>query len=141
MPIYDYKCSKCGHVFEVLQTKNVSTEKCEKCGSKSKKQPAMRVGLVFKGSGFYVNDYGKKSSGTEGQKNGNTEKGLPPAKASGAGVAEGQKTVRAEGQKDGSTEKVKAENAKQEKIKTETPKTESKPKTENKERKQSKNSK
>ena len=62
MPIYDYKCSKCGHVFEILQNKVIDIEKCEKCGAKAKRVAANRVGFVFKGSGFYVNDYKKSGS-------------------------------------------------------------------------------
>lgn len=64
MPLYDYECSKCKKEFEVLQSKNKQSEKCPKCGSVSKKKVSSGVGLVFKGKGFYVNDYkaGKSSS-------------------------------------------------------------------------------
>ncbi len=61
MPIYEYRCKKCGNEFEELQNSNVKTMKCPKCrGTASKKMSA--AGFVFKGSGFYVNDYKNKSS-------------------------------------------------------------------------------
>ena len=61
MPIYEYRCKKCGNEFEELQSSNVKTMKCQKCGgSASKKMSA--AGFVFKGSGFYVNDYKNKSA-------------------------------------------------------------------------------
>ncbi|GEM_PF-150139 len=111
MPIYDYKCSKCGHVFEVLQTKNINMEKCEKCGSKAKKLPAMRVGFVFKGSGFYVNDYGKKTDGTGKKNTGGKENAaaLPAEK--------GAKT--AEKKEPGKQSSSNTENSKPERSKTE----------------------
>ncbi|MFA5112717.1 MAG: FmdB family zinc ribbon protein [Candidatus Margulisiibacteriota bacterium] len=60
MPLYDYKCAKCGHVFEVLQ--KISAEPlrfCPQCKGAIKRliSPA---GIIFKGPGFHVNDYGKK---------------------------------------------------------------------------------
>ena len=72
MPIYDYKCQKCGNVFEVLQAKDIKTEKCPKCGQTAKKMMSSRVGFIFKGSGFYVNDY-KKKSGGENKNEGKTD--------------------------------------------------------------------
>lgn len=65
MPIYEYKCGKCGKVFEVLQKTNKRTEKCIHCRGTAKKLVSSRVGLVFKGSGFYINDYKKKKEDTK----------------------------------------------------------------------------
>ncbi|MEI7903826.1 MAG: zinc ribbon domain-containing protein [Candidatus Firestonebacteria bacterium] len=60
MPLYEYECNKCLNTFEVLQRKNVIKEKCPSCGGVSRKKMSA-AGFVFKGSGFYVNDYkGKK---------------------------------------------------------------------------------
>lgn len=57
MPIYTYKCKKCGKVFEKLQKMGTGVaENCEDCNSET-----MRVfspaGIIFKGSGFYTTDY------------------------------------------------------------------------------------
>ena len=60
MPIYEYKCSKCGHKIEVIQKmSDQPITVCEKCnGSMSKViSPA---GLMFKGSGWYITDYSSK---------------------------------------------------------------------------------
>ena len=60
MPIYKYKCKSCGHEFEEFRmVSNTDIPKCEKCGSEVKKIFG-RVGVKFKGSGFYENDYKKK---------------------------------------------------------------------------------
>jgi len=61
MPIYEYKCQECGRVFEVRQSFSdapLKTCQDEACKGKVKKlfsPPA----IIFKGSGFHVNDYGR----------------------------------------------------------------------------------
>jgi len=68
MPIYSYKCTKCDHHFEVRQrfSDDPLTE-CPVCGSPVRKV-ITPVGIVFKGSGFYVTDNknGKASSTLNG---------------------------------------------------------------------------
>lgn len=67
MPIYDYKCEKCGNCFEVIRGINEEFEiKCNLCGGKTKKiyHPA---GIIFKGTGFYKTDSKKKQTKTKSQ--------------------------------------------------------------------------
>lgn len=57
MPIYEYRCNQCGHIFEVMQKVNdppITT--CTECSGPTSKviSPA---GLLFKGSGWYITDY------------------------------------------------------------------------------------
>ncbi len=60
MPIYEYECPKCGR-FDVLQKMSAAPlEVHEVCGSKVKKLISASS-FAFKGSGFYVTDYGGKS--------------------------------------------------------------------------------
>ena len=59
MPLYEYKCQGCGDTFEVIQ--KFSDEPLtlhEKCGGKVERVLSAPA-LQFKGSGWYVNDYGK----------------------------------------------------------------------------------
>ena len=59
MPRYDYRCSGCGHEFEVKQSfSDEPVALCPQCGVESRRV-IHSVPVVFKGSGFYVNDYGK----------------------------------------------------------------------------------
>lgn len=76
MPIYEYRCLKCGHQFEKLQ--NITdhpVRRCEKCNERVTRvyHP---VAIHFKGSGFYSTDYGKKGRSQEatGQKPADKEK-------------------------------------------------------------------
>jgi len=58
MPIYEYKCTKCGAVFEKerKRQKKDSHTQCPKCKSaKVDRLPPSGVGAQFKGPGFYVN--------------------------------------------------------------------------------------
>lgn len=60
MPLYEYKCRKCGSILEVLQKVNEPPLKeCPKCRGLLEKilsPPAIQ----FKGSGFYITDYAQK---------------------------------------------------------------------------------
>ncbi|MCU0228159.1 MAG: zinc ribbon domain-containing protein, partial [Bryobacterales bacterium] len=60
MPIYEYKCAECGNVYEKRQkfSDPVDTNcHCEKKGAVSRITSA--PALVFKGSGWYINDYAR----------------------------------------------------------------------------------
>ena len=56
MPIYDYRCDHCGHVFSAVQSfSDVALEKCPNCGKKPRRLLSMPA-IVFKGSGWYETD-------------------------------------------------------------------------------------
>ena len=62
MPIYEYQCTKCREVCEVLQrAKDKPLDKCPQCGGAMVKRISSPA-IQFKGSGWYVNDYAKKST-------------------------------------------------------------------------------
>lgn len=65
MPLYEYKCSKCGHRFEKIETVSASVKKkCPECGGTAERMLAAPA-IQFKGSGWYVTDYaGKNSDGS-----------------------------------------------------------------------------
>ncbi len=67
MPTYEYKCNNCGYVFEEFQGINDEPIKiCPKCGGSVSKKISAGVGLIFKGSGFYITDYKRKGSSKNG---------------------------------------------------------------------------
>lgn len=62
MPLYEYKCQKCGHRFEKIENMNASTtKKCPKCGRTAERMLAAPA-IQFKGTGWYVTDYAGKSA-------------------------------------------------------------------------------
>ena len=69
MPIYEYICEKCGKRTERIQkVTDAPCKKCPHCGGLLRKLVSSPA-IQFKGSGFYINDYAKKSgSPAEGKK-------------------------------------------------------------------------
>jgi putative FmdB family regulatory protein len=81
MPTYEYECPK-GHHFEKFFPK-VSSQRhatCPTCGKRAERLISGGAGLVFKGSGFYITDYKRKSSsgsstsGSDSSKSSDTKK-------------------------------------------------------------------
>ena len=61
MPTYEYKCAKCGNIFEQFQSMTAEpVKKCPKCKGAVKRLIGKGAGIIFKGSGFYATDYRKK---------------------------------------------------------------------------------
>jgi putative FmdB family regulatory protein len=57
VPIYEYKCAKCGRKFEYMQKmSDPPMKKCEKCGGKLDKLVSA-AGFVLKGGGWYKDLY------------------------------------------------------------------------------------
>lgn len=63
MPTYEYQCTN-GHAFEVIQKISAKAKsKCPTCGAKASRIISGGAGLIFKGTGFYITDYGKDGKG------------------------------------------------------------------------------
>ncbi len=65
MPNYDYRCTSCGHLEEIFQSMSESSlTKCPNCGKDTFERIVTGgAGVLYKGEGWYVTDYSKKSSG------------------------------------------------------------------------------
>ena len=62
MPIYEYECRKCGaHVEAFQKVSDKPLTKCRKCGGKLERKISAPA-IQFKGSGWYVTDYGGKTT-------------------------------------------------------------------------------
>ena len=63
MPTYSYVCDACGHQFDRLQT--ITEEPIKACPVCQQRQVRRRIGagigLIFKGTGFYLTDYARKN--------------------------------------------------------------------------------
>lgn len=81
MPLYEYKCIKCGHKFEKIESVSASeTKKCPKCGARAERvlnAPAIQ----FKGTGWYVTDYAGKKPGASAKESGDSSETASSAKA------------------------------------------------------------
>ncbi|MCO5186481.1 MAG: zinc ribbon domain-containing protein [Anaerolineae bacterium] len=68
MPTYSYKCNACDYEFERRQRMtDEPVRKCPVCGQPEVRRVISQVGIVFKGSGFYVTDNrsGKRKGRTQ----------------------------------------------------------------------------
>ena len=75
MPLYEYRCEACGSTFEKIQRfSDPPLEVCEKCGKGPVRKLISSPAIQFKGSGWYITDYAKKSKADSGSKTPATEK-------------------------------------------------------------------
>jgi len=72
MPLYEYECKKCHHRFErIVKYSDRPMKKCPDCGGPVE-QTVTAPAVQFKGSGWYVTDYAKKSSAAASSSNGDS---------------------------------------------------------------------
>ena len=90
MPLYEYECQQCGLHYERLEHASaLHNGTCPECGHVARRligAPALK----FKGSGWYVNDYGKGN----GSRPNENDKPAPAAKDSGGAEKSAPKTEK-----------------------------------------------
>lgn len=84
MPFYEYQCSNCGnHLEELQKMSDPPLTKCPKCGKETlKRLIGTGGGIIFKGSGFYLTDYKKKSKPSGGEVSSSSDTGTSSASSS-----------------------------------------------------------
>lgn len=85
MPTYEYECADCGHSFERSQSMSDEPIKvCPACSGRVRRVINGGMGVIFKGSGFYVNDSKGSNAaapkGAEKKADGGTAAPAAPAK-------------------------------------------------------------
>ena len=69
MPLYEFECEACQKRFEKIQKFSDPTpDVCPHCGKGPVKKLLSSPAIQFKGSGFYITDYAKKSTSEAGGK-------------------------------------------------------------------------
>ena len=69
MPLYEYQCESCQKRFERIQKfSDPPVDVCPHCGKGPVRKLLSSPAIQFKGSGFYITDYAKKSSSEAGSK-------------------------------------------------------------------------
>ena len=103
MPTYEFRCPA-GHDFERFYSKisdSVSETPCPECGAVAVRRISGGAGLLFKGSGFYITDYGK--DGKKDQKPAAPKSGGGDAAKTGDAAGKGDVARKADGGTAGST--------------------------------------
>src|SRR5688572_5196731 len=115
MPTYDYRCPN-GHDFEHFYRKisdAIGEMPCPQCGAVAARRMSAGAGLVFKGSGFYLTDYGKNAHRTTGSAGADTgSESKADSKSESSSGSDSKASTSAESAKsDGSGAKAKSEGA------------------------------
>ena len=97
MPTYEYECPS-GHVFDKFQKMTDKPRaKCPTCGKQATRRISGGAGLVFKGSGFYITDYGKDGKGP--RKSSESEAPAPKGESKGEGKADSKPEAKPKAEK------------------------------------------
>jgi putative FmdB family regulatory protein len=85
MPLYEFECEACKTRFERIQKfTDANPEVCPTCGKGPVRRLLSSPAIQFKGSGFYITDYAKKSTSEAGSKSGSAASDSSGSKDSGA---------------------------------------------------------
>jgi putative FmdB family regulatory protein len=103
LPLYEYECPKDGLFERIQKFSDPPLDACPTCGGPIEKLLSAPA-IQFKGSGWYITDYARKSSGVEGSKEGKDKAAAKEgSKESSSSSASESKSSTAE-TKSGSTE-------------------------------------
>src|SRR3954447_10554898 len=102
MPTYEYRCPE-GHDFERFYRKISDAAPqvaCPECGKIAERKMSAGAGLLFKGSGFYLTDYGKNAHRTSGsapaKSDSGGDSGSSGSSDSGSGSKESSSTAKSD---------------------------------------------
>jgi putative FmdB family regulatory protein len=97
MPIYEYRCSSCGHELEALQKfSDAPLSTCPSCNADTLVKRVSAAGFQLKGSGWYATDF--KGSGSKPAASKEGGKAPPDAKADAAGAPKGESRAESKGE-------------------------------------------
>jgi len=65
VPLYEYQCPKCGRFEVIRKFSDPALTACPTCGAEIQKL-ASAPAIQFKGTGWYITDYARKSGGGDG---------------------------------------------------------------------------
>ena len=68
MPIYEYRCAKCGNEFDALQKVGAAPPPCDACGGAEVSKLVSRASFVLKGGGWYKDGYGSTAGTAKAEK-------------------------------------------------------------------------
>jgi putative FmdB family regulatory protein len=122
LPLYEYLCDRDGRFEVIRKFSDPPLKKCPKCGGPIQRLPSAPA-IQFKGTGWYVTDYAKKSGG-EASKEGEGSKGKEADKGGKDAATSPASSDSSAGSSKGKSESVKSESGKNEGGKSESRKSE-----------------
>jgi putative FmdB family regulatory protein len=118
MPLYEYRCDACQHVFEVIQKfSDAPIAVCPVCGLGPVEKLPSSPAIQFKGTGWYITDYARKgqtgqsgaagsnaTSGKDESGSGGESTGAKASGEAGAGSTESKSDSKADNKTESKTE-------------------------------------
>jgi putative FmdB family regulatory protein len=118
MPLYEYRCDACQHVFEVIQKfSDAPIAVCPVCGQGPVEKLPSSPAIQFKGTGWYITDYARKgqtgqsgaagsnaTSGKDESGSGGESTGAKASGEAGAGSTESKSDSKADNKTESKTE-------------------------------------
>jgi putative FmdB family regulatory protein len=96
LPLYEYRCLKCDrHTDKIEKVDGPHLKKCPHCGGKVE-SVITAPSIQFKGTGWYVTDYGGKSSGGDSSKGDKGDKSDKAEKSEKAGKSDSKPESKTE---------------------------------------------
>jgi putative FmdB family regulatory protein len=96
MPLYEYQCENCGQTTEMIQKfSDPPLSECAHCGGRLERLISAPA-IQFKGAGWYITDYARKTNGSangsssEGEKGAGKPESKPESPASTSGKSAGK---------------------------------------------------
>ena len=107
MPIYEYKCNKCGVVEVMQRITEAPLRKCPNCKSKVERMVS-RSSFVLKGSGWYATDYANKGkdNAPASEDGASSSNGAAKGESQGESKAESKSDAKASTESKPSSEKT-----------------------------------
>jgi putative FmdB family regulatory protein len=95
VPLYEYECKRCHHRFERIQKfSDPLVKKCPKCKVGRVEKLLSAPAVQFKGTGWYVTDYGTKKGGGEKSGGDKSESGSKDSEKSAASSSPSEKSEK-----------------------------------------------
>jgi putative FmdB family regulatory protein len=83
VPLYEYQCGRCGRFEVIRKFSDAALTVCPTCGQEVQKLLSAPA-IQFKGTGWYITDYARKSSGGDAGKDGGSKSSPSTKEAGGA---------------------------------------------------------
>jgi putative FmdB family regulatory protein len=114
LPLYEYRCLKCDrHTDKIENLNGPHLKKCPHCGGKVE-SVLTAPAIQFKGSGWYVNDYGRKTTGGDASKSEQSDKSEKQEKSEKSDKAEkSEKSSKSDSKSDSAKETKKSTTSKE----------------------------
>jgi len=105
MPLYEYECDNCGHKFEKIRSvHDEPLTQCPNCANNTLRKIFHPAGIIFKGSGWYINDSRNASAGSPSSSSANKSESKGDSKNESKGETKSDSKTESKSDSQGGTQ-------------------------------------